>query len=195
MRQVRADRRLARYLLVVNTVGLGMAVMPFVILLARRQFGLRAGMVGDFLVLRTVGMMLAGLLLVWLAHRVAYRHILVAGGLLGATIPVAALLFRAHAVVFTVVFLFAGMFAATYKMAINGVLLEISTHENRAFYAGISGAGSLLVMVFPILAGKAIDLMGFSWVFGGVVMIMLFGLFAARGLRCSAESEIQAEQA
>ncbi len=186
MLQVRRDRRLARYLIVVNTVGLGAAVMPFVVLLARNRFGLHADMVGDFLLLRTLGMMAAGLGLVWLSQRVSYRHILVLGGLLGALVPLGALLFQDRRTAFTVLFFGAGLFAASYKMAVNGILLEISNDANRAAYAGISGAGSFLVMVFPILAGKAISLVGFEWVFSFVVFLMVIGLWVSLGLRCPA---------
>jgi len=43
-----------------------------------------------------------------------------------------------------------------------GVLLEVSSNQNRALYAGLAGAGNLVPALFPIGAGWLIGHYGFT---------------------------------
>ena len=46
-----------------------------------------------------------------------------------------------------------------------GILLEISTDENRPIYTGIGGAGGLMNILYPILAGLLLPSLGFAMIF------------------------------
>ncbi len=74
---------------------------------------------------------------------------------------------------------------ATYKISISGVLLEISTNENRATYAGISGAGNILSTIFPLFAGVLISYIGYTFVFLGVTLIVLLSYTFVVKLNCA----------
>jgi len=67
---------------------------------------------------------------------------------------------------------------------INGILLEISTNENRTMYAGISGVGKIFSTIFPLLTSWLIFYIGFTAVFIFVSVIMLLSYFFVNKLNC-----------
>jgi hypothetical protein len=103
---------------------------------------------------------------------------------LAAAIPIAALAFHGLPRVYSFIFIFSGIFMATYKTAIEGILLEISTDDNRATYAGISGAGNILTTVFPLSAGFLIKAAGYTPVFVGVSLLVLASVVFAIKIDC-----------
>jgi NhaP-type Na+/H+ and K+/H+ antiporter len=63
-------------------------------------------------------------------------------------------------------------------------LLEISTNENRAVYTGLSGAGSIMQVVYPLLAGYLVGLIGFPAVFIMTSLYIVLGLYVAKTIHC-----------
>jgi MFS family permease len=66
----------------------------------------------------------------------------------------------------------------------NGVLLEVSGHENRALYAGFAGAGNILPAVFPLVAGLIIDTFGYRVFFSIFIIIILSSIFFIKKINC-----------
>jgi len=66
-----------------------------------------------------------------------------------------------------------------------GVLLEISTDDNRAIYTGLSGAGSIMQVLYPLLAGYMVGLLGFNLVFILTSIFIVIGLYVAKTIQCS----------
>lgn len=170
---VRSDKNLKYYLLLVNSLGVGLSVLPFIIYLANESFGLSGSVIGNFLLFKTLGMLVAGFVLLRFSRRFRYRDLLLVSLVLAAAIPVAALLLQHAPFWYSLIFVFSGIFMATYKTAMEGILLEISTDDNRATYAGISGAGNILTTAFPLTAGFLIEALGTAPVFVGVSLLVL----------------------
>jgi MFS family permease len=178
---VKSDRNLKYYLLLINSLGLGLSVLPFLIYLAKENFGLSGSLIGNFLLLKTIGMLSAGYVLFRLSGRFTYRSVLLASIVLAVAVPIGALLLQGSPKLYSFIFIFSGIFMTTYKTAIEGILLEISTDDNRATYAGISGAGSILTTVFPISAGFLLEAFGYLPVFVGVsVLVAASGVFVMK---------------
>jgi MFS family permease len=74
---------------------------------------------------------------------------------------------------------------SVYQIVAPGVLMEISTDENRSVYAGLAGAGSFMNILYPILAGILVTNLGFSMVFLLTSLYILLGLYAASHIRCT----------
>ncbi len=182
--EIRSNDNLRNYLLIINTLGLGLGVLPFAILLAKTRYGLDYGMIGNFLLFRTIGMLAAGLILYRLSSKIHYQSLLKFCLVIGGLVPVLCLVITDNQMLYQLVFIFAGVFVACYKMATNGVLLEISTDENRALYTGISGAGNILTAVFPLLAGALIPYVGFTAVFLIVAALMFSSFVFVQKLKC-----------
>jgi MFS family permease len=182
--ELRNNSNLKYYLLVVNSLGLGLSILPFFILFAKEQFGLSYHMIGNILLLRVIGMLIAGSIMYRLANRFRYQTLLIFSLILSASLPLLILLFRDSIFWFQSVFVLSGIFVAVYKVTINGVLLEISTDDNRAVYAGISGAGNIMTTLFPLFAGALIAVLGYFILFPIVSVFILVSYLFVKRMDC-----------
>ena len=182
---LKSDRNLRNYLYTVNTTSLGIAVIPFLIALAKKNFGLTGADIGNYLLLQVGGMILANILFKFLAKGKRYKGILAIHIVSGALLPITALLLQNNHTLFMILFPLSGLVLATKEIAIPGILLEISNNENRAVYTGISGAGSIATIIFPIAAGALITTIGFTPVFITASILISFGFIFSAKIRCS----------
>ncbi len=189
--EIRKSKNLKYYLLVINSLGLGMSLIPFIVLYAKTQFGLKYEMIGNFLLLRTLGALAAGIILFRYSRRYSYRSLLQFSMIIALLLPLMCMVLRNEQVLYEMIFILAGIFVASYRTAINGVLLEISNDENRAFYAGMSGAGNILTAIFPILAGWLIPMIGFGVLFSFVMAMIVLSLYFIRRINCVSRTRVE----
>lgn len=182
--EVRQNQNLKYYLLIINIMGLGMSIIPFFILLAKEKFGLSDLTVGNFLLFRVTGMFLISMLIFGFFRKKGYKGILYTGLAFGIILPPMALILSGDLYFYHLVFLLSGVFFSIYKIAISGILVEISNEENRAIYTGIAGAGNILPLVFPLIAGSLISAVGFQAVFIFVAISLIFALPLVSRLNC-----------
>ncbi len=178
------DKTLRNYLYAVNTTSLGIAVIPFLIALAKKNFGLTGADVGNYLLLQVVGMMVANVLFKFLSKGQGYKGILAIHIISGALLPVAALLLQNSPNLFMIVFPLSGLVLASREIAIPGILLEITNNNNRAIYTGISGAGGIATIIFPIAAGALISFIGFELVFIITSLLVLSSFIFSVKIQC-----------
>ncbi|HAF30173.1 MAG TPA: MFS transporter [Bacteroidales bacterium] len=183
--EIRANPNLKYYLLLINSLGLALSLLPFLILLAKENFELTDKMVGNFLVFRITGMVLSGLIFYRLSSKINYKTMVQVASVVGALIPIISLFLIQYEFYYQFLFLFTGFFVSVYKISKNGILIEISTIKNRAVYTGISGAGDIVSMIFPLMAGALVSVLGFHFVFILVSSVVFLGFFISRKLDCS----------
>jgi MFS family permease len=181
---LKEDKNLRRYLWLLNTSGVFLSTIPFLIMFARTQFEVTGSVVGTFLVARMVGSLIFNILLKVFSKSERYRPLLYVFILLGTATPILALLLASSPLGYAVVFLLSGAANAVYQIIAPGVLLEISTDENRSIYAGLAGAGSFMNILYPILAGILVTTLGFPVVFILTSLYILLGVYTARSIRC-----------
>ena len=183
-KEIKKNSNLKNYLLMINSLGLGISVLPFLILFAKDNFELSYKLIGNFLLFRTIGMVTASLIFYKISHKLNYRKLLIYNLFLGASLPIIALLLNNEPFLYQFLFILSGMFVAMYRIGDAGVLMEISTNENRVLYTGISGAGTILTTMFPLVAGFLITAVGYSWVFISISVLVLISFFFVRRLDC-----------
>jgi MFS family permease len=182
--EIRKNRNLKYYLLIINSLGLGLSLLPFLILFAKVNFGLSYKLIGNFLLFRTIGMLATGLFLFKYSNIFKYKTLLKVSLTLAGLLPVISLVLSQTPFMYQFIFILSGIYFAVYKIAMNGVLLEISTNENRSVYAGISGAGNILTTLFPLFAGVLISIYGYHIVFITITMIVSFSYVFVTKLQC-----------
>ncbi|MCK5070292.1 MAG: hypothetical protein KAR01_07110 [Desulfocapsa sp.] len=183
-KHLKRDRRLRNYLYAVNTTSLGIAIIPFLIALAKKNFGLTGIDVGNYLLLQVAGTILATILFKYMSKGDGYKGILTIHIISGALLPIVALLLQDSPVMYLLLFPLSGLVLASKEIAIPGILLEISNDENRAIYTGISGAGSIATLIFPIAAGAFISFIGFTPVFIAASLLILSSFFFTAKIHC-----------
>jgi MFS family permease len=182
--EIKQNQNLKNYLWIINLLGIGVSLLPFVVLLAKSKMHLSVGSVGVFLIFRTLGMLSGSLSLFFLSKRFKYNKVLKINTFLGASLPVLALLLQDNSFLFPGIFFLAGIFVSTYKIAVDGILIEISSNHNRTLYAGMAGAGNILTAIFPIVAGFLIQSFGIPIVFTLITILMLSSFYFTNKLIC-----------
>lgn len=182
--EIRKHPNLGRYLLLLNSAGVLLTFIPFMILLAKSHYEITSSFIGNLIVLKVAGSLLVSIFLFFQHKKFVYKNILIFSIVLAASLPILSLLLVRDIFWFQMLFLLAGIALAAYKVAINGIFIEISNEQNRTFFAGITGAGNILVSIFPVFAGSLILLFGFRWVFAGIGLIILSGMWFAMKLDC-----------
>ncbi len=180
--EVKINHKLRRYLLVINTLGISISLMPFLILFAKENL---AGVsIGNLLFFKVTGGVLMSSLLFYFSKRFKYRYTLYTIIFLALSMLAFTFFSSNTSWLFYFVFFLGGILVVTYKITISGILLEISHNENRAMYAGLVGAGNIIPAFFPLLGGWIIKTNGFTVFFLIVGIIILSSIIFIRRLNC-----------
>ncbi|MFW5754571.1 MAG: MFS transporter [Marinilabiliaceae bacterium] len=177
------NKRLRYFLGFVNTQGIGVSFLPFVILYGKDFLDAGSSDTGDFLLYKVIGMVLVSLIVAIAASRMRYRYLLYGNVLLSVSMALLTLSSQSIASLHYV-FLIGGIVFSLYNITMNGLLLEVSGKENRALYAGLSGAGNILPVLFPLFGGWLIDVLGFPSFVGLFVFFSLFSLYFIYKINC-----------
>ena len=181
--ELKQNRRLPYFLGFINTQGISIALLPFILLYAKENFQSADISTGLLLFFKVIGSVTTGLLLFLLSGKYKYRHLLFINVFLAAALPLL-VLFATNTPYFNLIFFTGGIIFAVYSITINGVLLEVSETKNRALYTGITGAGNILPAIFPLAGGWIIKQFGFQPFFIAYLIIILSSLFFIYKLNC-----------
>jgi len=181
--ELRQNDKLKYFLGFINTMGVSISFLPFVILFAKDFFELQSESTGNYLLFKVIGGVFTGLLLLSLRGKYKYRHLLFLNVGLALFLPIIMILFFDNPP-FYLIFLLGGIVFATYTITMNGVLLEVSGTSNRALYAGIAGSGNILPALFPLLGGWIIKAYGFQPFLILFMVIISSALFFIYKIRC-----------
>ncbi|KLO20938.1 MULTISPECIES: MFS transporter [unclassified Marinitoga] len=172
------DRNLLNYVIFSNLTGFGLIIIPFYILLAKNSFPDAKNMIGNFLLLQMIGIVLASIVWGKILHKKGYKHVLFFCSVMGIVLPILSLfLSKTTPYIYSMIFLISGFTLSARQMSFEGVLIEISTHENRALYVGISGALNIVTAILPLIIGTIIKYLGFNLVMPFVSAMIIISLY------------------
>lgn len=181
--EIRSNPRLIHFLGFVNTQGLVIGFLPFLLLYAKQYQGLGSEGTGTLLVYKISGSVLISLTIFLLSKKSRYSFLLYLTTATAMLIPITMLMLQTRAPM-GLIFLTGGMVFALYSISMNGVLLEISGNHNRALYAGFAGAGNILPAIFPLAAGTIIRSLGFNTFFIVYLVLIAISFFFIYRLNC-----------
>ncbi len=178
------DKNLRNYLYLMNMVSIGFAIIPFLIAFAKNNFGLTSADTGNFLLLQVSGMIVSTLIYRFTSKGQRYKGILTIFIVSGALLPVLALVFHGSKVLYFSLFFLSGIVLASRQISLPGILLEISKDENRAIYTGLSGLGSIGVILYPVFAGIVIQSFGYKVIFILTSVLILSSFYFSKKVIC-----------
>jgi len=181
--EILTNKKLKNYLFLINTQGISLALMPFLILYARKTFAAGNQDVGNFLLFKVIGGVLVGSALFYFSTKIKYHYMMLTASGLGIFIPFLMLIWPG-AILFPYIFLLAGMLFTFHTVSINGILLEVTTHENRALYTGLTGAGNIVPAIFPFLGGWIISAFSFTKFFILFIVIISISFYFIYKIEC-----------
>jgi MFS family permease len=181
--ELKENKKLIYFLGFINTQGVAISFMPFVVLYAKNVLGAAGSDTGNFLIFKVMGVVSVSLLILAMSGKAKYRILLYLNVALSLTV-VLSTYFITDVHLIKYLFILGGIVYSLYSISMNGVMLEISGQENRALYAGFAGAGNILPAVFPLLGGSLIGLFGFKVFFLMFVVMILLSLWFIRKMDC-----------
>jgi len=181
--EIRLNKKLKNYVLLINTQGVSLVLMPFLILYAKKNLSAGSQDIGNFLLLKVIGGVLAGSILFYYSKKVKYQYMLYATSIIAILIPLSILMLPGS-ILFPYIFLAGGIVFAIHTISTEGILLEVTNNENRALYAGLSGAGNIHPVVFPLLSGWIITEFGFRLFFISFMLIIFLSFYFIYKLDC-----------
>jgi len=182
-KEIRTNEKLKHYILLKNTQGICIVKMTYLLLYAKKIFPAGSHDIGNFLLLKVIGGVLTGIILYYYSHKVKYQNMLVMASILATLIPLFILVFPGS-LLFPYIFLAGGIVFTIHDISMNGILLEVTTNENRALYTGLSGAGSILPVIFPFLGGWIITKFDFTLFFILYIMLVSLSFYFIHKLDC-----------
>ena len=181
--ELKTNPRLKYFLGFINTMGISISLLPFVILYGKEVLQTGSSATGWFLLFKILGSVLTGFTLFLLAGKYKYRNLLYGSAVLSVLIPLL-LFIPFHMPALVSVFVIGGIVFTAYSISMSGVLLEISGTANRALYTGIAGAGNILPAIFPLLGGWIIKNHGYEPFFVLYSLTVLSALWFIKKLNC-----------
>jgi len=181
--ELKQNSKLPYFLGFINTMGISITLLPFVMLFAKENFEIQSADTGNYLFFKVIGGVLTGLILFILSGRFKYSFLLKLNAGMALIAPVIMILVPGIST-FYIVFFLGGIIFASYTITMNGVLLEVSGTSNRALYTGIAGAGNILPALFPLLGGWIIQNHGFLPFFILFIVLILSSFYFIHHLKC-----------
>ncbi len=181
--ELSSNPKLIYFLGFINTQGLMISFMPFVMFYAKTNLNTQSEDTGLFLIYKILGVVSISVLVFFFVKRIKYNFLLHVNVLLSVLL-----------IVFTMVipgeywlrylFVIGGVIFSLYTITMNGLLLEVSGSENRAIYTGFAGAGNILPALFPLAGGWVINQFGFNAFFSLFLAMVIFAMFFIRKIDC-----------
>lgn len=181
--ELSANPKLAYFLGFINTQGLMISFLPFVMLYAKETLNTQSNDTGNFLIFKVIGVVSVSLMIYLASRRIKYSSILYLNALLSILLIISTLLIR-NEYSLRFIFIAGGIIFSLYTISMNGILLEISNSEKRAVYTGFAGAGNILPALFPLAGGLAIERFGFQPFFLLLMVIVSASIFFIRKIDC-----------
>ncbi len=175
--------RLAYFLGFINTQGIALSFLPFVMFYAKETLNAQSGDTGTFLLYKVIGVVTVSLLVFFVASRIKYNFLLYLNATLSLLL-VLTTLFISDEHTLRYIFVMGGVIFSLYNITMNGLLLEISGKGNRAIYTGFAGAGNILPAIFPLAGGWIIGHFGFPVFFVLFLLVVSTSFLFIRKIDC-----------
>jgi MFS family permease len=177
------NKRLIYFLGFVNSQGIAISFLPFVILYAKKTFNTDSSDTGSFLLYKVIGVVIVSIMVLLVANKIKYKWLLYSNVILSLFLAII-VIYIDNAATLKYLFILGGVIYSLYSITMNGLLLEVSGNQNRALYAGFAGAGNILPAVFPLAAGWIISQFGFNAFFGVFMFIISFAIYFIYKIDC-----------
>lgn len=184
---LRKDKNLKYFIIISNLAGFSLTIIPFYIALAKDQFHLNEKLVGNFLLFQIIGMILSNFLWNYIVKKYSFKGVLKSAIILEGMLPIIAIALAYFSTLeyFVILFFISGSALSAHKISFGGMLIEISKDENRALYAGVFGALSLTITIFPLLIGLLINWVSYIPIFIVISIIISSSFFLTKRIECN----------
>ncbi len=181
--ELKQNKKLGYFLGYINTQGIAISFLPFIILYAKETFNTQNADTGTFLIYKVTGIVFVSVLVLLGATKIKYNLLLYSNVLLSLFLVFIAFVIK-DVTSIKYIFVLGGIVYSLFSISMNGLLLEVSGNENRALYTGFAGAGNILPAIFPLAGGAIINWFGYQAFFVLFMVIISMAAFFIFKINC-----------
>jgi len=181
--ELKQNKKLVYFLGYINTQGIAVSFLPFIILYAKETFNNPNSDTGTFLIYKVIGIVFVSVLVLSGATKIKYNLLLYSNVLLSLILVFLAFIIK-DVTSIKYIFVLGGIVYSLFSISMNGLLLEVSGNENRALYTGFAGAGNILPALFPLAGGAIINQFGYQAFFVFFMLIIITAFFFIFKINC-----------
>ncbi len=181
--ELKTNPRLGYFLGFINTQGIIISFLPFVMLYGKETLNTQSNDTGNFLIFKVIGIMVVSLMVFLIAKKIKYNLLLYLNLLFSIILIISVMLINDEYTL-RYIFIMGGVVFSLYTITMNGLLLEVSETGNRAIYTGFAGAGNILPALLPLTGGLLIGNFGFRTFFILYILIVSLSFYFIRKIDC-----------
>jgi hypothetical protein len=189
---LRENRTLRNYIWYSNIMSLGMALIPFFIAYAQDRFYLDAAVLSNILLIQIAGMIIASFFWPKIVAAGGFKRVLHIRTILSVLLPVIAVVIglTGSLYLYLPVFFLIGWSVSARTVSEDAVLVELSDDTTRVLYSGIVGTLNISIIIFPLIIGTLIELIGFIPVFATVSGISIIAFPLVHRMICPVDTRV-----
>lgn len=173
---LKSDKSFSRFILVENLTSFSLMILPFYIVYAQEIFD--TALLSFYLFAIIAGSIVSNIFWGFISKKFNSKMVIEVCIFLGALLPIFALLISSLGpYYFSIIFVLIGFVRSGRVIGFDPYLLDIAPEQRRSCYLGIRGTLSLLTMVLPLLGGLFIEVLGYSYTFIVVSLVMFCSIF------------------
>ena len=174
---IKHDTKFRRFIIIENLASFSIMMLPFYIIFSKETFNIDNSYLGKYLMFQVLGTILSNIIWAFIGKKYNSKAILKICILLGAIIPmIAIILSKLGPNYFTILFFLLGFIISGRKIGFEPYILDIAPSDRRTEYLGIRGTLNIFVVILPILGGTFINFIGYNTTFIIVSIAMLLAL-------------------
>jgi len=180
------DRDFFKFLIYSNIMGAALALIPFYIGYAKEMLITDSTIVGSILFIQIMGMLVASFIYPKIINKKGFKGILRLRVILHTSLPLLAIFFvKIESLVgYLSIFFFIGFAISARAVSENAALIELSNDENRVIYSALAGTLNISIIIFPLILGFLISIVGYPMVFIISAIITLIAFPVLKSLHC-----------
>ena len=173
---LKSDKNFSRFILIENLTSFSLMMLPFYIVYAQEIFDVT--LLSLYLFAIIAGTIISNLLWGIISKKFNSKAVIEICIFIGALIPIFSLLIvPLGPYYFTIIFVLIGFIRSGRTIGFDPYLLDIAPESKRTTYLGIRGTLSILTIVLPLIGGLFIELVGYTFTFCIVTIVMFSSLF------------------
>lgn len=177
---LKSDEKFSRFILVENLTSFSLMMLPFYIVYAQEIFD--TTLLSLYLFAIIAGTIVSNLFWGIISKKLNSKKVIEICIFVGALIPIFSLLIVPFGpYYFTIIFVLIGFIRSGRVIGFDPYLLDIAPESKRTAYLGIRGTLSILTIVLPLIGGLFIELLGYTFTFYIVTIVMFLSLFLLSG--------------
>jgi len=188
---LKKDKDFFKFLIYSNIMGAAIALIPFYIGYAKKMLITDSSILGSVLFVQIMGMFVSSFIYPKVINTKGFKEILRLRIIFHSILPILAIfIVKTGSIIgYLGIFFLIGFAISARAVSENAALIELSNDENRVIYSALAGTLNISIIVFPLVLGFLISIIGYPIVFISSAIITLLAFPVLKSLNCPIDAK------